>query len=128
MKKNLFIILSVSLIAIGAFFIFQLDDKSIAKTQNKLEELKEGNDILKKIDETKLSDQVLKTLKDNGYNPTGVIGYQIYPDQSLILISMESTDDTNKRNTEKDIQEIVDKVAAKNNFDSFIVEILTEED
>lgn len=126
-RMNIKIVLLICLLFIATSFIFY-NDLSLAKDSNEnevVEANKIANEIMERIDETKLSIQIEKELKKNGYSPHGLIAYQIYsPDEQYVIISMEKINQKNQ-DIKNDIQKIVNAVSKANNFNSFIVDIQT---
>ena len=109
MKRiNVKIVLLIGLFFVATIF-FLYNNLSLAKDSKGnevIEANKVANEIMKKIHETKLSIQIEKELKKNGYSPHGIITYQIYsPDEQYEVIFMEKTEQKNN-----DIKKIFKKL------------------
>lgn len=126
-RPNTRIFLLICLVLTVTIFIFY-NNSPLAKesNNNKITEtygITEANEILEKIDETKLAFQIEEALKKNSYSPHGGVAFQIYSsDKQYVTILMENIDPQDK-DTQKNIQKIVNTVAKANDFNLFVVDI-----
>ncbi|WP_394189513.1 hypothetical protein [Paenisporosarcina quisquiliarum] len=127
MKKSNKVFILICLVLTVTIFVFY-NNSPLAKEpiNNKItvtDGFTEANEILGKIDETKLAFQIEEALKNNSYSPSGGVAFQIYSsDKQYVTILMENID-TKDKNTQNNIQKIVNTVAAANDFNLFVVDI-----
>ncbi len=85
-------------------------------------EIKEVNEISKKIDETELTKKIIDGLIKNGYSPNKRILYTIYsPENKVLTISLSNFDKNDK--TINKINNIINTISKENDLNSFTVEL-----
>ncbi|MDW0110948.1 hypothetical protein [Sporosarcina aquimarina] len=118
-------ILSIFLLSAAVIFAFHshLSSAKYSDQNKNLSANDIANDIVERINEMELTIQIENELKKKGYQPAGLVSYQIYsPDEQYVVISLEKKDQINET-IKKDIQKIVDSVSKENNFNSFVVDL-----
>ncbi|MFJ7666357.1 hypothetical protein ACIQXI_04575 [Lysinibacillus sp. NPDC097195] len=82
-----------------------------------------AEDIAQKLQSTQLTKKILLALRAEGYHPDSTIEYLIdTSDNQIIIIQLHNLDKLDS-STESKIQEIVRRIASKNNFNLFIVDV-----
>ena len=125
-KPNKVFILICLVLTVTIFIFYNNSPLAKESHNNKItetESITEANEIMEKIHETKLAFQIEEALKNNSYSPHGGVAFQIYSsDKQYLTILMENIDPKNK-DTQKNIQKIVNTVAKANDFNLFVVDI-----
>ena len=104
-------------------FIFYINSPSPLPEESNQTGIAEANEILEKIDETKLAFQIDEALKEKGYRPYGGTAFQIYSaDKQYVTILMENIDPKDK-DALKSVQKVVDTVAKAYGFNLSVVDI-----
>jgi len=79
--------------------------------------------VEKKINDQNFTEEILRALKEKGYNPEEFVGYTITsPDNQVISIYFNELNKEDKE-MEKGIQEIINAVSTSNGLNSFVVDI-----
>lgn len=89
---------------------------------NSEEQIKEVDEIRKKIEETELTEKIVTALTKNGFSPDKRILYTIYsPEHKILSFSLSNFD--RKDETINKITDIINKITKENNLNTFSVQL-----
>jgi len=89
---------------------------------NSEEQIKEVDEIRKKIEETELTKKIINALTENGFSPDKRILYTIYsPEHKILSFSLFNFDREDR--TINKITEIVNTITKENNLNTFSVQL-----
>lgn len=89
---------------------------------NSEEQIKEVDEIRKKIEETELTEKIINALTENGFSPDKRILYTIYSSEHKVLtLSLSNFDGEDK--TINKITNLIDAISKESNLDTFSVEL-----
>ncbi|MGE7950890.1 hypothetical protein [Lysinibacillus xylanilyticus] len=116
------------LITIAILVFFNRNSQPVTETtpstfvSNSEEQLKEVEEINKKIEETELTKKIINGLTENGFSPDKRIQYTIYsPEKKVLTISLSNFDREDK--TINKIIDIINTITKENNLNTFSVEL-----
>jgi len=82
-----------------------------------------AEELSEKLQATNFTQKVIQAIRQAGYSPDSTIGYLVdSPNHQVITIQLHNGKEIEK-NTESEIQTIIDELAKENKMDAFIVNV-----
>lgn len=125
-KSTILVLGAIGILLI--LFLFVKNESPLAD-QSSENELKQtyAEKFSTELQSTNFTSEVLQAIRKKGYDPDSSIGFLINsPDKQIIAIYLNNIDQVDKK-VIKDIQDIVNTISKKNNFNPFTVEIQISE-
>lgn len=121
----------IGLIALSLVVLIFLFSLSFNKESDKdlyLRDVSEVESVNKALVETNFQEQLMIALKNEGYKPTGSIGYIIYSMEEKEIIIVLHGIDSSKKQAEKYIQQMTNQLSNSLGIGTFEVSVVEDKD
>lgn len=118
----------VALSLIVLIFLFSLSFNKESDKDLYLRDVSEVESVNKALIETNFQEQLIIALKNEGYKPTGSVGYIIYSMEEKEMIIVLHGIDSSRKQAEKYIQQLTNQLSNSLGIGTFEVSVVEDKD